>query len=64
MRVLSFTRVQLQQISVDSVFVFQGISYEGGHHRTRHIEGLLAVGPDMAEVLTVVAWRKASLSSV
>jgi hypothetical protein len=45
---------------------FQGIPYAGGHHCTENIEGegFLAVGPDMAKVLAVVALHKVSLRSV
>jgi hypothetical protein len=43
---------------------FQGIPYASGHHRTTNIEGLLAVGPDMAKILTVLALRKAGLNSI
>jgi hypothetical protein len=42
---------------------FQGIPYAGGQNRTTYIEGLPAVGPEMAEVLAVVALSKANLSS-
>jgi hypothetical protein len=43
---------------------FQGTPCAGRYHSITNIEGLLAVGPDMAKVLAVVALRKASLISV
>jgi hypothetical protein len=56
--------MQLQQLGVDFLFVFQGIICAGNYHRTTNIGELLAVGPNMTKVLTVVALRKASLISV
>jgi hypothetical protein len=54
----------LQQLGVELVFVFSGIPYAGGHHCPTNVKRLLAVHPDMAKVLAVVALHKASLNSV
>jgi hypothetical protein len=58
--------VQLQQLVVDSVFVFSGHFLMQVVTTTPQTSmGLRAIGPDMADkALAFVALRKASLSSV
>jgi hypothetical protein len=57
--------MQLQQLGVDSIFVFSGkLPMQVATSAPQTSRGLLAVGPDMAKVLAVTDFRKASLSSV
>jgi hypothetical protein len=57
--------VQLQQLGLDSVFLlFRPFPMQVATTAPQTSWGLFAVGPDMAQVLAVVAPLKASLSSV
>jgi hypothetical protein len=57
--------VQLQQLGVYSVFVsFWAFPMQVATIAPQILRVLLAVGPDMAKVLAVVALRNPSLSSI